>query len=112
VTPRTFPITILLVNLAASVLLGFFLGLLDEDRGRLPDRGVLRGFLVAGFAGSLGTLSAVALDISRLLAADRIGTALGYGAITLAACTFALVLGLLVAGWRPAWHTLPEEDEL
>jgi fluoride ion exporter CrcB/FEX len=72
----------------------------------------VRAFLVAGVVGALGTLSAVAVDIARLLAGDQFGIALGYGAVTLIACTGVLVLGLTAAGWRPSWHTLPEEDEL
>jgi CrcB protein len=112
VSPRTFPVTILLVNLVASFLLGALLALLDDERGRYPQRPVARAFLVAGVVGALGTLSAVAVDLARLLAADRIGTALAYGAITLVACTVVLLAGMRVAGWHPSWHTVPEEDEL
>ena len=112
VTPRSFPVTILVVNLLASVLLGVLLALLDDRSGAIPNRPAVRAFLVAGVVGALGTLSAVAVDIARLLAGDRIGIALGYGAVTLVACTGVLILGLLAAGWQPAWHTLPEEDEL
>ena len=84
----------------------------DDRRGSLPNRPVVRAFLVAGIVGALGTLSAVAVDIARLLAEERTGTAIGYGAVTLVACTGALIVGLSAAGWRPAWHTMPEEDEL
>jgi CrcB protein len=112
VSPRTFPITILLVNLVASFLLGVLLALLDDQRGRYPGRPVPRAFLVAGVVGALGTLSAVAVDLARLLAADRIGTALAYGTVTLVACTLVLIAGLRVAGWQRSWHTVPEEDEL
>ena len=112
VSPRTFPITILLVNLVASLLLGVLLALLDEQHGRYPNRPVPRAFLVAGVVGALGTLSAVAADLARLIAADRVGTAIAYGGITLVACTVVLVAGLRVAGWRSTWPTMPEEDEL
>ena len=112
VTPRSFPATILVVNLVASALLGVLLALLDDRRGALPNRPVVRAFLVAGVVGALGTVSAVAVDIARLLAEGRTGTAIGYGAVTLVACTGALIVGLTAAGWRPAWHTMPEEDEL
>ena len=112
VTPEAFPATILVVNLVASALLGVLLALLDDRRGALPNQPVLRAFLVAGVVGALGTMSAVAVDIARLLAEDRTGTAVGYGIVTLVACTGALVVGLTAAGWRPVWHTVPEEDEL
>jgi len=112
VTPRSFPATILVVNLVASALLGVLLAILDDRRGSLPNRPVVRAFLVAGIVGALGTLSAVAVDIARLLAEDRAGTAIGYGIVTLVACTGALIVGLSAAGWRPEWHTMPEEDEL
>jgi CrcB protein len=112
VTSRSFPATILVVNLVASALLGVLLALLDDRCGALPNRPVVRAFLVAGVVGALGTLSAVAVDIARLLAGDRIGIALGYGVVTLVACTGVLIVGLAVGGWRPAWHTMPEEDEL
>jgi CrcB protein len=112
VNPRSFPVTVLVVNLVASVLLGVLLALLDDRRGALPNRPVVRAFLVPGVVGALGTLSAVAVDIARLLAEDRTGTAVGYGIATLVACTGMLVVGLTAAGWRPVWHTLPEEDEL
>lgn len=112
VTPGTFPATVLVVNLVASVALGVLLALLDDRRGSIPNRPVARAFLVAGVVGGFGTLSAVAVDLARLLADDRAGTALAYGTVMLVACTAALVFGLLVAGWRPAWHTMPEEDEM
>lgn len=112
VTPGTFPTTILVVNLVASVLLGVLLALLDDRRGVLPNRPVVRAFLVAGVVGGLGTLSAVAVDLARLLSDDQVGTALTYAIVTLVACTGALVAGLGSAGWRPAWHSMPEEDEM
>jgi fluoride ion exporter CrcB/FEX len=112
VTPQSFPATILVVNLIASALLGVLLAMLDDRRGTLPNQPVVRAFLVAGVIGAFGTLSAVAVDIARLLAADRVATAVGYGVVTLVACTGVLIVGLALAGWRPAWHAMPEEDEL
>jgi fluoride exporter len=112
VSPRTFPITILLVNLVASFMLGVLLALLDDRRGRYPERPALRAFLVAGVVGALGTLSAVAVDLARLLDADRVGTAIAYGTVTLVACIAVLLVGLRLGGWRTSWHTTPEEDEL
>ena len=112
ITPGTFPITILLVNLVASMLLGVFLALLDDERGRYPNRPVVRAFLVAGVVGAFGTLSAVAVDLARLMSEDRVGTALAYGGVTLVACTIMVVIGLRAAGWRPPWHAMPGEDEL
>lgn len=112
VVPGTFPGTVLVINLVASLALGVLLALLDDRRGMIPNRPVVRAFLVAGIVGGFGTLSAVAVDLARLLADDRTGTALAYGVATLVACTAAVVVGLLGAGWRPAWHTVPEEDEM
>jgi fluoride exporter len=112
VQPGTFPTTVLLVNLVASAVLGFLLARLDPRHGPTPSRVVPRAVLVAGLVGGFGTISTVAVEIALLVADGQVGTAATYGAATLVGGLVVLYGGLLLGGWRPAWHTMPEEDEL
>lgn len=112
VATGTFPTTILAVNLLASVLLGLFLALLDDRRGRWSGRPVVRAGLVAGVVGGFGTLSAVSVDLARLVADGHGTTAAVYAASTVVGGITLVAIGLLVGGWHPAWHSVPEEDEL
>ena len=112
VRPGTFPTTVLLVNLAASALLGFLLARLDPRRGTAPDGAVPRALLVAGLVGGFGTLSTVAVEMSLLVAHGHAGTAVVYGAATVVGGLLVLTGGLFAGGWQPSWHAMPEEGEL
>jgi CrcB protein len=108
----TFPTTVLAVNLVASALLGLFLALLDDGRGAWGCRPVVRGALVAGVVGGFGTLSLVSVELAQLVADGHGGTAVAYASATIVGGITLVTLGLLAGGWRPAWHSMPEEDEL
>jgi CrcB protein len=108
----TFPTTVLAVNLVASALLGVFLALLDDERGAWGRRPVVRGALVAGVVGGFGTLSLVSVVLAQLVAGGHGGTAVAYASATIVGGITLVTLGLLAGGWRPAWHSMPAEDEL
>ena len=61
-------------------------------------------WLTAGFCGALTSMSALALQLARLLDDGRVGTAGAWLGLTVAACTAAYVAGraaALVQGPRP-----------
>jgi CrcB protein len=108
----SFPTTVLAVNLVASALLGLFLALLDERRGAWGQRPIVRGALVAGAVGGFGTLSLVSVELAQLVADGNGDTALAYAAATVVGGITLVTIGLLAGGWRPAWNSVPAEDEL
>lgn len=90
------PVATLVVNVAGCLLIGALLATLTEAPGAHP---LLRPFLGTGVLGGFTTFSAYATDAHELLAADRIGAALGYLAGTLVAALLAVVAGMaLVRG--------------
>lgn len=86
----TWPWATFLVNVAGAFLLGYVATRLQE---RLPPSAYRRPFLGTGFCGGLTTFSAMQVEILELLDGGRVGLALAYALISIAA-GFA---GVLVA---------------
>jgi CrcB protein len=76
------------VNIAGAFLLGYFTTRLQE---RLPLSAYRRPFLGTGICGGLTTFSTMQVELLRMLDAGRIGLAVGYAALSVAA-GFAAVL--------------------
>ncbi|MFC8898981.1 fluoride efflux transporter CrcB [Streptomyces cinereoruber] len=85
-----FPWTTLTVNAAGCLAIGVLLVAITEVFTAHP---LLRPFLGTGFLGGFTTFSTYCVDIERLVAADRAGTALGYLVATVAAATAAVAVG-------------------
>jgi len=76
-----WPWVTLLVNLAGTLALGFFVTRLQE---RLPPSAYRRPLLGTGFCGALTTFSTMQLELLRMFDAHRYGLAAGYAAATIA----------------------------
>ena len=70
------------VNIAGTLLLGYFATRLQE---RLPLSAYRRPFLGTGICGALTTFSTMQLELLRMLDAHRYGLAIGYAAASIAA---------------------------
>ncbi|MBV2152651.1 fluoride efflux transporter CrcB [Kitasatospora sp. SUK 42] len=86
-----FPWTTLLVNVVGCAVIGVFLVAITEGR---PAHPLLRPFFGTGVLGGFTTFSTYAVDIRRLLVADRLGPGLAYLGLT--------PLGALGAVWVAA----------
>jgi CrcB protein len=64
------------VNVVGAMLLGYFTTRLQE---RLPPSAYRRPLLGTGFCGALTTFSTMQLELLRMLDADHVWLALGYG---------------------------------
>ncbi len=76
-----WPWSTFLVNVAGTVLLGYFTTRLQE---RLPLSAYRRPFLGTGICGALTTFSAMQLEVLDMLEADEVGLAAAYVAASLA----------------------------
>jgi CrcB protein len=76
-----WPWITLAVNLAGAFALGYFATRLQE---RLPLSTYRRPFLGTGVCGGLTTFSTFQVELIKMLDAHRYGTAVGYGAVSLA----------------------------
>jgi fluoride exporter len=85
-----WPWSTLAVNLVGAFLLGYFATRLAE---RLPPSAYRRPFLGTGVCGGLTTFSTMQLELVRMLDRGRVGLALLYAAVSLAAG----LAGVLVA---------------
>ena len=89
-----FPWAILLVNLAGSLLLGFYLARRERSISR---RGSLQ-FWAIGVFGSFTTFSAFTVDLVEILAAGRGGMAVSYLASSVLGGLICAVAGLRIGG--------------
>ena len=102
-----FPATTLAVNLSGAFLLGVLLEALLR-RGR-PDHW-LRILAGVGVLGAYTTFSTFADETALLARGGHVATAVVYDAVSLVGGVVAVVLGLVVAGWRYR-PPLPDEGE-
>lgn len=93
-----FPWGTLLVNLAGSLLIGFYARLTGPD-GRLPAGPVAGQFVVAGFCGGFTTFSVFSLESILLLQAGAAGLAGAYVLGSAVLWLLAVTAGHLLAGW-------------
>lgn len=92
--PANFPLGTLIINLSASLLLGFFLiwtseRVLADPRWRL--------FVAVGFCGAYSTYSSYAFETLALFEAGQFSLAALNIAVTNVACLVAVVLGAALA---------------
>ena len=74
--PGSWPWATFVVNVVGTFLLGYFITRLQE---RLPVSAYRRPLLGTGLCGALTTFSTVQVEILRMLDANRLGLAAGYG---------------------------------
>ena len=83
------------VNLAGSFLFGFLVVMLAS----LTTSELWRLALMTGMLGALTTFSTFSFELVRLLESRSLGLALGYAAVSVAACVSLAGLGLVVGRW-------------
>ncbi len=86
VTPGTFPVRTLVVNLLGCLLIGV-------AAHRLPRESLAWAFAVTGVLGGFTTMSAFAQELNDLADADRTGLLVVYLAATLGGGVLAVLLG-------------------
>ena len=91
--PGSWPWTTFAVNLAGSLLLGYFVCRLQE---RLPVTAYRRPLLGTGLCGALTTFSAFQLDFLRLLDHGAVLLAVVYATSSIAAGFAGLFIGVAV----------------
>lgn len=106
VAPRTFPTTTFVVNVTGAFVLALVLETLAR-RGA-ADHWV-RLMVGVGVLGAFTTFSTMATELALLWRDDEVGIALGYAGASVIAGVVAVVVGLVVAGYRRG--PVPEEDE-
>jgi CrcB protein len=95
VTPGTFPVRTLLVNVLGCLLIGIAAGFVHRDS-------TMWSFLVTGVLGGFTTMSAFAQELNDLVDADRTALMVVYLATTLVGGLVALLIGERVAEtWPP-----------
>jgi CrcB protein len=88
-----FPLSTLVVNLVGAFILAAFVTWADHaGHGRWP-----RAVVGTGFCGAYTTFSAIVVDVDRLLADGRAGTALGYLVASFAGGAVAVLAGMAIA---------------
>lgn len=92
--PGAWPWATLIVNIAGSLLLGWWSTRLPRSSDIDPR---LRPLLTTGVCGGLTTFSTLQLELVQMLDADRIALAAGYLAVTLATGLAAIVAGRAAA---------------
>lgn len=91
-----FPWGILLVNVAGSLVIGFFFTLTGPD-GRLLVRGTTRQFVMTGLCGGYTTFSAFSLDTLHLVRDGRVLAAGTNIVLSVALCLIGVWLGHTLA---------------
>lgn len=90
----SFPLAILLTNIAGSVLMGVLVGLLARF---LPAGGnEIRLFAAIGILGGFTTFSSFSLDTIILIERGELAQAMLYVALSVVVCLAGLYLGLLI----------------
>ena len=105
IEPGSFPTTILVVNLIASIALGYLLAVLAHR----PD---LRTLLVPGVVGGFGTLSLVAVEVVKLWDDGHALTSVTYLLATVAGGIVFVIAGLALGRHPILRPPMPEEDML
>jgi CrcB protein len=100
-----FPWATVLVNASGCLLIGALMVVLTEIAR--PHR-LWRPFLGVGVLGGYTTYSTFAVDTRDLIVADRAPVALGYVALTFAACLIAVGIGTVVARRLAPVRAVPE----
>jgi CrcB protein len=84
-----WPWATFIVNIAGAFLLGYFTTRLQE---RLPLSSYRRPLLGTGLCGALTTFSTMQLEVLRMLDADRVGLAVSYAVVSVAAGFLSVAL--------------------
>ncbi len=91
----SFPLAILLTNIAGSVLMGVLVGLLARF---MPESGnEIRLFAAVGVLGGFTTFSSFSLDTIILLERGELAQATLYVVLSVVVCLAGLYLGLLMS---------------
>lgn len=89
-----FPWSTLVVNIAGSLVMGLFVGLLARRLGASEE---LRLFVTTGILGGFTTFSAFSLDFALLWERGVTGGAVAYAVASVVGAILAIFLGLWVA---------------
>jgi fluoride exporter len=92
--PTSFPLGTLIINLSASLVLGFFL-VWTSERVLVDPR--WRLFVAVGFCGAYSTYSSYAFETLALFEAGQFSFAALNVVITIVTCFVAVVLGAALA---------------
>jgi CrcB protein len=92
--PLGFPLATLLINIAGSMLMGLFAGLLTK---LTPSWGeTARLFVAVGLLGGFTTFSSFSLETVLLIERGEVALAVAYVLLSVVVCLAGLYLGLLV----------------
>lgn len=87
--PGRWPWATFIVNVVGAFLLGYFATRLQE---RLPVSAYRRPLLGTGLCGALTTFSTMQVELLRMLDANRVGLALAYALVSVAAGFFGVMV--------------------
>ena len=92
--PTAFPLAVLLTNIAGSIAMGIFIGVMAR---LLPDwQEQARLFVAVGILGGFTTFSTFSLDTIVLIERGELANAALYVALSVVVCLAGLYLGLLI----------------
>lgn len=92
--PGAFPLATLLVNIAGSVLMGVFVGLMARFLPSWQEEARL--FFAVGLLGGFTTFSSFSLETVLLLERGELVSAATYVLLSVVVCVIGLYLGLLL----------------
>lgn len=90
----TFPLLTFLINIAAAIMMGFFVGIF---RGIPGFNNQLYRFLTTGLCGGFSTLSALGAETIDLFQSNHYFIGTGYALISVAGCLGGILLGEFLA---------------